>query len=139
MAAYAEVNGRWPAVVVIDNLMNVVGENENEWSSMRDTARVLHRLTRITKAAVFVLHHAADDRTDPTMPAPRKSLQGKVSQLPKVILSVAIADNQLRVAPVKLRWGPGDASGATFTSLYVDASRNRMFNSFHDLQMGVIA
>lgn len=135
-AAFAEVMGEFPQIIVIDNLMNVTGESENEWASMRDSARVIHRLTRITKAAVFVLHHMADDRADPTTPAPRKSLQGKVGQLPKVILSLALDGDQLKVAPVKLRWGPGDASGQTYATLYVDASRNRLFNSKFDMEIG---
>lgn len=139
VAAYWEVYGDPPKVLVIDNLMNVVGENENEWSSMRDTARVIHRLTRTTKAAVFVLHHMADDRNDPTTPAPRAKLQGKVGQLPKVILSLALDGNQLKVAPVKNRWGPGDATGSTFAVLHADPSRNRLFNSYSDMQMGVPA
>lgn len=139
IAAFAEVFGRFPEVIVIDNLMNVVGEQENEWSSMRDTARVIHRLTRITKAALFVLHHMADDRADPTTPAPRSKLQGKVGQLPKAILSLALKDNELRIAPVKNRWGPGDASGQTYTTLYVDPSRNRLFNTWHDFQNGACA
>lgn len=139
VAAFAEVFGVFPEVIVIDNLMNVVGEQENEWSSMRDTARVIHRLTRITRAALFVLHHMADDRIDPTTPASRSKLQGKVGQLPKAILSLALAGDELRVAAVKNRWGPGDASGQNYVTLYVDPGRNRLYNSRHDLQMDVIA
>lgn len=136
IAAYAEVFGQFPEIIIIDNLMNLVGEQENEWSSMRDSARVVHRLTRITKAALFCLHHMADDRTDPTTPAPRSKLQGKIGQLPKAILSLALADNELRIAGVKNRWGSSDASGATYVTLYVDASRNRIHNSKYDLLNG---
>lgn len=139
IAAYAEVYGEFPKVIVIDNLMNVVGEQENEWGSMRDTARVIHRLTRITKAALIVLHHMADDRADPTTPASRSKLQGKVGQLPKAIWSLALDGDQLKVAPVKNRWGLGDASGATFATVYCDPSRNRLFNSRHDMTLGRIA
>lgn len=139
IAAFAEVFGEFPEVIVIDNLMNVTGENEDEWASMRDSARVIHKVTRITKAAVLVLHHMADDRQDPTTPAPRSKLQGKVGQLPKLILSLALNGDQLLVAPVKTRWGPGDASGHTYATLHVDASRNRLYNSRHDMQMDMIA
>lgn len=139
IAAYFEVFGEFPKVICIDNLMNVTGEQENEWGAMRDTARYIHRITRITKASVVVLHHMADDRTDPTTPAPRSKLQGKVGQLPKMILSLAMAGDELRVAAVKNRWGPGDASGQTYVRLYVDPSRNRLYNSKHDLMMGNIA
>lgn len=136
VAAYAEVHGAFPKVIVIDNLMNLTGENENEWASMRDSARVIHKLTRITKAQLFVLHHMADDRTDPTTPAPRKSLQGKVSQLPKAIWSLAVEDNAFRVAPVKNRWGPGDATGRTYVELYTSPANGRFYNSRADWQMG---
>lgn len=136
VAAYAETFGDFPKVIVIDNLLNLSGEQENEWASMRDSMRVLHRLTRTTGAAVFILHHAADDRIDPTTPAPRKSLQGKVSQLPKAIWSVALAGDELRVAAVKSRWGKADPSGQTYATLYADPASNRIFNSRDDLRNG---
>lgn len=139
VAAFAEVFGDFPEVIVIDNLMNITGESEDEWASMRDSARVIHKLTRITKASVFVLHHMSDDRQDPTTPASRSKLQGKVAQLPKAIYSLALAGDELRVAPVKNRWGPGDASGHTYVTLYVDASRNRLYNSRYDMQQDKIA
>lgn len=130
LAAYHEIQGEFPKVLVIDNLMNVSGEQENEWASMRDTAKVIHKLTRITGAAVFVLHHASDDRTDPSVPAPRKSLQGKISQLPKAIWSVALANNgtELRLCPVKNRWAGADPTGNDYVTLYADPGRSRIYN-----------
>lgn len=139
VAAYAEVFGEFPKVIVIDNLMNLTGENENEWGAHRDHARVIHKLTRITKAALFVLAHMADDRPDPTKPSPRSKLMGKVGALPKVIWSLALDDERLLVAPVKSRWGPADASGSTFATVYCDPSRSRLYNSYTDLQMGTPA
>lgn len=136
IAAYAEVFGAFPEIIVIDNLMNVTGEDADEWASMRSTARVIHKLTRVTKAALFVLHHMADDRQDPTSPAPRSKLQGKVGQLPKAILSLALDGDRLKVAPVKNRWGPGDASGHTYATLYVDPACNRLYNSEADMRNG---
>jgi hypothetical protein len=139
VAAYAEVHGTFPEVIVLDNLMNVVGENENEWSSMRDTVRVIHRLTRITGAAMLVLHHMADDRTDPTTPAPRSKLQGKVGQLPKAIWSLALDGDELKIAAVKNRWGRGDASGQAYVSVFVDAERARFYNSWAEMNQGIPA
>lgn len=138
-AAYTEVFGEFPKIIVIDNLMNLTGENEDEWGAHRDHARVIHRLTRITKAAVFVLAHMADDRADPSKPAPRSKLMGKVGALPKAIWSLALSEDQLLIAPVKNRWGPGDASGSTFAKVFVDPSRNRLYNNYHDMQSGVPA
>lgn len=139
IAAYAEVYGEFPKVIVIDNLMNLVGENESEWASHRDHARVIHRLTRITKAALFVLAHMSDDRIDPTTPAPRSKLMGKVGALPKAIWSLALDGDRLKVAPVKNRWGPGDASGNTYATVFVDPARNRLFQSQYDMKQGVPA
>ena len=136
VAAYAEVHGVFPTVIAIDNLMNLTGENENEWAGMRDSARVIHRLTRITKAAVFVLHHAADDRADPSTPAPRSKLQGKISQLPKAIWSLALAGDRLRIAAVKNRWGGADPSGQQYVELFVTPSNSRFYNSHNDMLMG---
>lgn len=139
IAAYAEVHGRFPEIIVIDNLMNLTGENESEWAAHRDHARVIHRLTRITKAALLVLAHMSDDRSDTSTPAPRKSLMGKVGALPKVILSLALNGDRLLIAPVKNRFGPGDASGKTYAEVHVDLARSRLYNSHYEMQQGVPA
>lgn len=135
-AAYAEATGEYPEVIVLDNLMNVVGENADEFASMRDTTKALKRLVRITGASVYVLHHMQETQKDTGMPAARNRLQGKVAQLPEMILSIALADNELRVAAVKNRFGPGDASAERYISLYVDPARCRFYNSRLALQTG---
>lgn len=131
--AFAEVEGQFPKVIVIDTLMKVVGESEDEWASMRDTAQVIHEIARKTGAAVFVLHHASDDRQDTTTPAPRNKMQGKVSQLPKAIWSLALAGDELRIAAVKSKWCREDPSGRDYATLFVDGSTNRVFNSRYEL------
>lgn len=136
VAAYAEVHGAWPKVLVIDNVMNLVGENDNEWGAHRDHMRVIHRLTRITRASVLVLAHMSDDRTDTTIPAPRSKLMGKIGALPKLIVSLAFDGERLKAAPVKSRWGRADPSGQTYVELWVDASRFQMFNSRADMMSG---
>lgn len=138
-AAFTEAFGAFPEVIVIDNLMNVVGENENEWQGMRETTKALKRLVRITDAAVFVLHHMGETEKDNTKPASRNRLQGKVSQLPEVILSIARDGSELRVCAVKNRFGPGDASGEKYVSLYASPERCRFYNSSFDMQTGAMA
>lgn len=137
VAAYAEVHGTFPEVIVIDNLLNLVGDNENEWGAHRDHARVIHRVTRVTKATVLVLAHMGEDKADPTtFPPARMKLQGKVSQLPKMILSLAFDGQRLKVAAVKNRFGPADASGRTYVELYADPRVNRFFNTKIDMLEG---
>lgn len=136
VCAFAEVEGRFPSVIVIDTLMRVTGETDDEWAAHRDTSRVVDEICHKTGAAVFVLAHAADDRQDNTTPASRNKLQGKVSQLPKAIWSVALAGDELRICPVKSKWCREDPSGRDYATVFVDPGTNRLFNSRYDLQNG---
>lgn len=136
-AAFAEAHGEFPKIIVIDNLMNVVGESENEFASMRDTTKALKRLVRITDACVFVLHHMQETEKDTSKPPARNRLQGKVSQLPEIILSIARNGDEMRISPVKNRFGPGDASGETYTSLWTDATRCRFYQSQWHKENGI--
>jgi hypothetical protein len=135
-AAFAEVFGRFPEIIVVDNLMNVVGETEDEFGSMRDTTKALKRLERITGASVFLLHHMQESEKDNGYPPARRRLQGKVSQIPEMILSLALVGDELRIAAVKNRFGPGKANGEEYVTLYVAPDRCQFFNSRQALQMG---
>lgn len=136
VAAYVEVYGGAPEVIVIDNVMNLTGENENEWGAHRDHARVIHKICRVTGATVIVLAHMGEDTRDPSgKPAPRTKLQGKISQLPKMILSLAFDGSVLKVAAVKNRFGPADPSAAgPYVELHCDPATNRFYNSYADKQ-----
>lgn len=139
VCAFAEVEGRFPSVIVIDTLMRVTGETDDEWAAHRDTSRVVDEICHKTGAAVFVLAHASDDRADNSVPASRNKLQGKVSQLPKAIWSIALSGDELRICPVKSKWCAEDPSGRDYATVYVEPSTNRLFNSRHDLRNGVPA
>lgn len=128
LMAFNELEGDYPKVVAIDNLMNLVGENENEWGAMRDHTKAVKNLIRTTGASFFVLHHMSEDVKDPSVPAPRKSIQGKVSQLPEVILSLARAGDELRIAVVKNRYGDQSPSGEYYTRLYVDLGKGQFYD-----------
>lgn len=137
VAAYAEVFGDFPKVIVIDNLLNLTGETDDEWGAHRDHAKVIHKLTRITGALVLVLAHMGESVSDPgAKPQPRTKLQGKVSHLPKMILSLAFDGQRLKVAAVKNRFGPADASGNTFVELWANPSTNEFYSSQADWQNG---
>lgn len=137
VAAYAEVYGDFPKVIVIDNLLNLAGETDDEWGAHRDHAKVIHRLTRVTGALVIVLAHMGESQQDPgAKPQPRTKLQGKVSHLPKMILSLAFDGQRLKICAVKNRFGPADASGNNFVELWCDPARNQFFNNQTDWQAG---
>lgn len=133
LLAFNELTGDYPKVVAIDNLMNLVGENENEWGAMRDHTKAVKNLIRTTGAAFFVLHHMSEDVKDPSVPAPRKAIQGKVSQLPEMILSLARAGEELRIATVKSRFGEQDPTGEYYTRLWVDLNTGSFFEHKYQL------
>jgi len=122
--AYVEVHDAYPRVLVIDNAMNVEAETEDEQGGLKFVFKELHRLAHETGITVFLLHHAREEG-DPALPPGRDKLQGKVAQLPEIILGVALdQEKQLfHIAPVKVRSGKSDATGRTYISLTADPVR----------------
>ncbi len=122
--AYIELYGISPELIVIDNLMNVVAESENEWAGLRQIMMELHDMARKTEACVLVLHHVSEQSEygPPSEPPPRRSIHGKVSQLPATILTLGYSpfDNTLKVAAVKNRFGKHSADGKDNTPLSVN-------------------
>ena len=119
--AYQELYGIPPQLIVVDNLMNVAAETDNEWAGLRAIMMELHDLARNTEACVLVLHHVseASEYGDGTMPPARRAIQGKVSQLPSLQLTLGydILAKVLKVAAVKNRFGPNSADGKDFVQL----------------------
>jgi RecA-family ATPase len=108
LECWIEINGEPPHLIIIDNLMNMAGEG-NEWEAMRRNLKDLHWLARKSKACVVVLHHTSEQDKENIIGAPpRSAIQGKVSQLPSVILTMANDGGEMFVAVVKHRYGPQD-------------------------------
>ena len=122
--AYIELYGIPPELIVIDNLMNVAAESDNEWAGLRQIMVELHDMARQTEACVMVLHHVSEQSEygSTTEPPHRRSIHGKVSQLPAMILTLGYEpiQNLLRVAAVKNRFGKHTADGKDFVSLFVN-------------------
>lgn len=135
--AYLELFADYPQLMVVDNLMNLVGGGDGEWSAMREAAQAMHHMARATGACILLLHHVSENDSKSVYPAPRRAIQGKVSQLPEQILSVALdpAEDEFRVAAVKNRHGKHDASGYTWVGIPVDLSRMRFFDSETDAHL----
>ena len=119
--AYQELNGVPPELIVVDNLMNVAAETDNEWAGLRAIMMELHDLARNTEACVLVLHHVseASEYGDGTNPPARRAIQGKVSQLPSLQLTLGYdpLGKILKVAAVKNRFGPNSADGKEYVTL----------------------
>jgi len=134
--AVEEVLGDWPELIIVDNLMNVAHGSDSEWQEMRQTMANFHTLARKIDACILVLHHVSENDSRPFVPAPRKAIQGKVSQLPEQILSVAMnpKDGLFKIAAVKNRHGAHDPTGEEHVTLAVDASRMSLYESNSDMQ-----
>lgn len=134
--AFWHLWGEYPAVIFIDNLMDVAAENENEYGGMRDTNKAVKRLARLTGAQVIILHHCnEEDRPglDLTLPPPRSKVTGKVSQTPSLLLTLGLDEDAgiMRVAPVKNREGKQDRTGRYNIPLRVDFQRMRFSKMDH--------
>lgn len=114
IAAHETLFGVPPELVVIDNLSDVVGNEGDEWGSLRSMLRDFKWLAREHSCSFIVLHHTSEGfNTPPNFCPPRQALQGKVAATPAVILTVT-NDNEgfLGVCPVKNRYGPAHPNGA---------------------------
>ena len=110
--AFEELWGQAPELIVVDNLMDVATDGGEEFASMRAIMKELKYLARATNAAVLVLHHTSEG-VQGTPCQPRSALQGKVAQLPALILTLGLVGTSLACAVVKNRYGKADANGTS--------------------------
>lgn len=118
--AYVEAWDAYPRLLVVDNLMNVEAETGESYQGMLAIMAELHRMARLTKSAIWVLHHTTESTSnDSRFPQPRRDIQGKVTQLPEIVLTVSLdpQSNIFRVAPVKVRSGKSDANARLYAEL----------------------
>ena len=128
--AYAEAYGEYPHMIIVDNAMNVVSLHNDEWAGLREVAKAMHHIARETEAAVLLLHHTTENEGRPDIPPARKAIQGKISQLCELILTVALVSDtgEFRVACVKNRFAKNSADGSRYTTLQADASRMSLYS-----------
>jgi len=108
--AFHEAYGAHPDFIVIDNLVNLVGDMENDKHGLMELQKALKYVARTFGVAVIVLHHCKEGSSDPFVPGPRKSVQNMVNELPEQIMTVAYDSENQRfgVAGVKLRGAKAD-------------------------------
>jgi len=136
--AYAEAYGEYPHMIIVDNAMNVVSLHNDEWSGLREIAKAMHHIARETQAAVMLLHHTTENEGRPDIPPARKAIQGKIAQLPEMILTVALVPftGEFRVACVKNRFAKNSADGSQYVTLWSDASRMMLYPDRAALSIG---
>ena len=126
MAAYEEVYGDYPELVIVDNLLDVMtsGTEENQFAGQQDILAFLNTLARETSACVVVLHHVTGGFNDADKPIPLSGVKGQLTQIPAVVLTIHRGGpDSIRVSNVKNRGGRADASGFTFAELRFNGDR----------------
>ncbi len=128
--AYVEMFDQYPQVIVVDNLLNVQDSGElavDQW-----IVGELHALARETGALVLLLVHATEaTKREPHMPSAMKEILNKLAQLPDMVLTVALSDenNEFRIAAVKTRGTKADPMAKSPYLLGSDFSRCAFFPS----------
>ncbi|WP_084772340.1 AAA family ATPase [Nonomuraea candida] len=128
--AYAYMYGKWPELLVLDNLANVFDESGGEgFTSLESTMSFLVDLARKTEAAVVVLHHVVGDAESGDQPLKLKDIRGKITKLQTLVLGLAYTDTftpqgrALGVYVLKNRSGKASAAGDLMIELNADLDR----------------
>lgn len=133
--AFYELWGTYPDVIVVDNLMDVIGDNEDEFAALIDHTRALKRLARGANAMVLMLHHCNEKSGDKqsSHPPAQGDITGKVGKKPEVVVTLNIPEPGLmQFAPVKNREGFRDKTGQTFLTLRFDIDRMQISDLSHN-------
>ena len=111
--AFEEMHGEPPALIVIDNLVDMTGGGGEQYAAMQETLQAFKMFARENNSAVVVLHHTKESyEGNPCQPM--SAVQGMVNQTPALILTVGqTAGNMFGVAAVKNRYGKADRSGGS--------------------------
>jgi hypothetical protein len=126
--------GKYPDLIVVDNLMNVVA-GPGDWKGQIEMTRDLRQIAIDTQCHVMILHHTQEHpmkKNQVGFPPPRWDIHGKVNQFPTLVLTVATAIDRendygvVRVAPVKNRTGPDDLTGDTYIEFNIQPSTGRV-------------
>lgn len=122
--AYAEVFGKYPDVIVMDNLSNLSVEgSENEFHGLQQSCFFLHDVARETNSAVITLHHVSGEHESGDKPIPLSGLRGKVSKTPELVFTMYRSGDVMNVCTVKNRSGRAFADGSNAIQIPVDLSR----------------
>lgn len=119
--AHLELWGEYPDFIIVDNLTDVEGQNEDEGATQRRAMKALVQLARKTDSAVVVLHHTSEDiriKEDPC--PPRSAVMFKVSAKPAMVWTTADRGMKRPIAVVKDRFGISDKSGRTASWFWLD-------------------
>jgi KaiC/GvpD/RAD55 family RecA-like ATPase len=111
LAAWETVYGEYPEIIVIDNLINFA-EYPDDWAAMLVVIRDMDDIARETGAHACILHHAkirsGKKEQDEGWPPADWEISGKVTQLSRLVLTLAAEDQSLYWSVVKNTTGKQD-------------------------------
>jgi hypothetical protein len=122
VAAYYELCNEFPALIVVDNITNVVTdatESGDPFSGLEALMDYLHSMARVTGACVIGLHHVTGDYNNGDKPIPLNGVKGQITRVPEMVLTL---HKILCVSPVKNRGGKADPTGQTYAELEFDGA-----------------
>ncbi|MEU8948766.1 AAA family ATPase [Streptomyces sp. NPDC048489] len=135
LAAYFEVFGTMPHLIVVDNITNVdaggAADAEAFSFGLEAMCEYLADMARETKAHVLALHHVTGEHSDGLSPIPLSGVKGKIGRVPSVIITLhkeidGMDGRIIHASPVKNREGFEDSSGQTFSSYDFNQSNMRL-------------
>lgn len=130
LSAWVELYDSYPEVIVVDNLRNVYTGSESEHAGYKMVQQQLIDITRSTGACVITLHHMKlSEKRPSTNPAPSSGVDGMITQLPGLVLSIACDGDESRVCVIKDREGPShpEAEEEHWTRLRIDFGNDTFY------------
>lgn len=114
LEAYAIVNGEYPHMTVIDNLMDVIPDSGGMATHEAHDAAIdfFAQLARKTQSAFVVLCHVVGAYEDGDVPIPLSGLMGKVGKRPRLVLTLYQIDQMhMGISVVKNSSGAKSTNG----------------------------
>lgn len=104
--AFEAQYGTYPDIIVLDNLIDFV-DRPDDWGGMLMMTKELDALAKETRCHVVILHHArVDQGRDKTIPPMESEIQGKITQIPRLVLTVAPNGTLINMSCEKDSGGP---------------------------------
>jgi replicative DNA helicase len=133
LKAYAMTYGKWPNLIVMDNISNLdFGGGASDTAALEAACDYLHDLARETSAAIIALHHVQGPYNDGNIPVPLSGLRGQIGRVPEAVLTLHNATPEgaaegfqiIGVNAVKNRGGKSD--NAARNPIYLTYRPERM-------------
>lgn len=125
LEAYVDLHGRFPDVVVQDNVKDLVPTDDpDEFRALEDAAVFLKNLARDAGIAVIGLHHVGGAYENGMTPVGQDGIRGKIAKTPALIFTFyKDVEGTYRWCTVKNRSGKADAAANFWIPLAVDLAR----------------